>query len=145
MNEGSAAAELVGAACVMVLGAFVSVFAMLVTSALLLRATLELAAAALLDCASCVLVATAFFDDVDVVDVVELSDAIVVTLTPWHSIGIPCPSKNTPMMLVSDTSSIEHTWLICCDTSTRPCTQAALQRCLAASKSSATHPLMTWL
>jgi hypothetical protein len=145
MNEGCGAAELVGAACVMVLGALVSVLAALVATALLLRATLELAAVALLDCASCVLVATAFVDDVDVVGEVELSDPIVVTLTPRHSIGIPCPSKKTPMMLVSDTSSTEHTLLICCDTSTRPCTQAALQRCLAASKSSATHPLMTWL
>lgn len=138
MNEGCAAAELVGAASVSVLSVVVSVL----VGVLAALVTGVLAVAALLDRASCVLVATAFVEDVDVEDVVELSAPIVVTLTPWQSIGIPCPSKKTPMMLVSLTSFIEHTLLICCDTWTRPCTQSALQRCLAASKSSATHPPM---
>jgi len=79
IKEGCAAAKLVDAASVIVLDVLDAAFAVLVAS-VLLGATLPLEVA-LLDCTTCVLVATGveLFAEVDVVDE---SAPIVVTLTP---------------------------------------------------------------
>jgi hypothetical protein len=87
-------------------------------------------ATCVLDCA-CVLV--------EVVEIRE--DDAVTTSMPGHSDAIPMPNWNTPMMLVSPTSTSLHTFLISSPMSCRPWTHAELQRA-GGEKSLAWQPLM---